>query len=350
MDFYRKAFRSMERASDVNFNVTLELAQAMIDNTTVYNLFEFDSEEDLLHSHQECIFHQGRSNTEKVLETEYDRFCRKMVNFACLVQNPIAFILFYTPMKIMNPLPVGREFLLQYIEYHRENKEKFLTFNGSICYNNGQAIRCIGTWRSFENMESMQRMYNNWSRCYRHLNILPYTGACRACTRNVSNSISEPCQTCKALRFSFPNVTTVGNLFCVKSFKDVIAGIKNEMKDTYQRRSCLGLQPLEVRIVRKYLLNGVGKSVAKIEADFQLWVMILLSVNLFLRFDECCELKLENFEREMFTIETDKVQKLAVWIKGKCDKTRNLFAIRENVDFFDLDVLPVLMIYIQKKS
>ena len=55
----------------------------------------------------------------------------------------------------------------------------------------------------------------------------------------------------------------------------------------------------------------------------------LLSVNLFLRFEECCELKLENFEREMFTIETDKVQNLAVWIKGKCDKTRNLLAIRE---------------------
>ena len=77
--------------------------------------------------------------------------------------------------------------------------------------------------------------------------------------------------------------------------------------------------------------------------------MTLLSVNLFLRFDKCCELKLKDFKPEIFTIGTDEVLNPLLWNTGKCDKIRNLFAMQENVEFFDLDVLPVQMIYIKEK-
>ena len=77
MYFYRKAFRSIEQASDIDFIVLLELAQSMIDNTSVYNLVEFESKEDLFCSHQECIFHQGGSNSEKVKKLNMKDFVAK---------------------------------------------------------------------------------------------------------------------------------------------------------------------------------------------------------------------------------------------------------------------------------
>ena len=75
--FYRKAFRGREQASDVDFILTLELAQLMIDNTLVYNLVEFENKEDLFRSHQECIFHQGQPNSEKVKKLNMKDFIAK---------------------------------------------------------------------------------------------------------------------------------------------------------------------------------------------------------------------------------------------------------------------------------
>ena len=156
-------------------------------------------------------------------------------------------------------------------------------------------------------------MYNNWSHFFRHLNILPYSSTYKACTKNVGNSILEPWQTCKALRFSFLDITTVGNLFYIKNFKDQIVGFKNQMKDTYRQRSRIGLQPLELHVIIDYLLSESGKIESKIESYFQLWIKILLPMNLFLQFDKCCDIKLHNFEQEIFTIEVVKVE---IWHYG----------------------------------
>ena len=121
------------------------------------------------------------------------------------------------------------------------------------------------------------------------------------------------------------------------------------MKDQYKRRTCIGLQPIEVRKIRSYLLNPTGKTPEQIEEDFQLWVMIILSITLFLRFDEVCNLKMSDFEQERFSFDRTGIRGLALYIKGKCDKLKHLFAIRENTSYFDIDPIPVLLIYIIKR-
>ena len=350
MEFFRKKFGKMELASKANFDTTLHLALDMIENTTVYNFVTFDSPEEMFSIHESNIFNPTRENAKKIRLSEYDNFRRKLVNFSCLVNDPIPFLMFYTPLMIANPLPVNREFILQFIDYNRSCKTKVLTYNGSPCTNNGTPVMCIESWRSFENLEALQRMYNNYSQCYHHLSMLPYRSACKVCTINVADGFMEPCQTCKALRFSYPNVTTVGNIFCLKTFTDELGRIKNKMKDTYKRRSCIGLQPSELRTIRTYLLSDIGKAKHKAEYDFQLWVMILLSVTLFLRFDEICNMKVSDFENNMFTLTESRIDNLSIWIKGKCDIRRNLFALRANKEYFDLNILPALMLYINKMN
>ena len=76
--------------------------------------------------------------------------------------------------------------------------------------------------------------------------------------------------------------------------------------------------------------------------------MIIVSVALFLRFDECCNLEYAHFEQELFTVMNNNVQTLAVYIKGKTDVKRNLLSISQNKEFFDLCPVSTLLLYIGK--
>jgi hypothetical protein len=49
--------------------------------------------------------------------------------------------------------------------------------------------------------------------------------------------------------------------------------------------------------------------------------MMLLGIKLFLRADELINMKVEQFRTECFEVdvEVERVEKLVVWVKGKCD-------------------------------
>ena len=246
MDLYRQPFKNEELASSTNSTATLNLARTYIAEKHMYNFVQASSEKELLDVHADIIYPSNRSYTEKVKKTESICFCLRMANFACLVQDSFAFVLFYTPLKVANPPPLTKEFILKYIEYHRLSLDHELTYNGRICTNDGVAIKCVGTWKSPENLEAFRRMHNNYSKCHRHLDILKYNKACSICVENLSQDINEPCHTCKAMRFVYPNVTSIGNIFKDPLFASKINGFIREMREAFQRRTCIGLQPLEV--------------------------------------------------------------------------------------------------------
>ena len=343
MELYRKKFKDMELASGVKFHTTMALANDILNHNQAFNYYFFDSDQDMYECHRAGIFNSNRSNPEGVEKKEYDRFRSSVVNFACLINDPAPLLLFYTPLKVLNPPPLTEEFILSYITYHRQSKDFVLEANG-------HSVNCIDTWHSFENLEAFQRKYNNWSNCYKHLGKLPFEAACTSCTKNVTAGQNEPCDTCKALKHNYPLVMPHGNPFCNKSFASVIVDIKNDMKESFERRSCMGLQPIQVRQIRSYLLDSTGKTIIECEYHVKLWIMILLSILLFLRFDECCSMKLSHFEKELFCVTEDKILSLAVWVKGKTDKVRQLLAIRHNAAFFEFDLVPLLMIYTVKEK
>ena len=78
--------------------------------------------------------------------------------------------------------------------------------------------------------------------------------------------------------------------------------------------------------------------------------MILVSVVLFLRFDEVCDIELSHFEKEMFTVRNSDIQNLAVYVQGKTDDKQHLLSLVTNKYFFDLDVISTLLIYIAKRK
>ena len=86
----------------------------------------------------------------------------------------------------------------------------------------------------------------------------------------------------------------------------------------------MGLQPLQVHQIRLYLLDFTGKTRTECEYHIQLWIMILLSIVLFLRFDECCSMKMSHFEKELFALQIKKFYHLQYGLKEK------LYAIIKN--------------------
>ena len=139
--------------------------------------------------HGQVIFSPTREKCKKLKEVEYDGFRKSMANFACLVNEPLAFLLFYTPFKVANPIPLSHQFITKYIEYHRKGSDTPLIFNELPCYNNGSPIMCVGSWNSFENIKKLGRMHNNYSNCYLHLGALPYSEKCVSCLHNTTNGI-----------------------------------------------------------------------------------------------------------------------------------------------------------------
>ena len=76
--------------------------------------------------------------------------------------------------------------------------------------------------------------------------------------------------------------------------------------------------------------------------------MILLSIHLFLRFDECCNIKDEDFCMDLFTLREKGMKYLAVKIKGKADKTNKYLSIITNVEFSNFHIIFMLMIHMGK--
>ena len=181
MDFYGTKFQNMELASQRNFETTMNLAKELIESTEGYGFAEFNSIEEMYNIHEINIFNPSKSMVKFLKSIEYDGFRKMMVNFSCLVNDSIGFILFYTPMKIANPKPVSREFIVKFIEYHRKKKNVQLTYHGSPCFNDSKPVMCVESWHLYETLGALRRMYNNWSKCYLHLGFLPYSKACKRC-------------------------------------------------------------------------------------------------------------------------------------------------------------------------
>ena len=78
--------------------------------------------------------------------------------------------------------------------------------------------------------------------------------------------------------------------------------------------------------------------------------MILLAINLFLRFDEVCNVKIGDFDEQTFLILESGIQNPSIYVKGKSDKKKHLFALRQNKQFCNVSILPVLLLYIARKK
>ena len=165
-----------------------------------------------------------------------------------------------------------------------------------------------------------------------------YLDVCSDCLREwSSNSSSIGCMQHAYKR----KIIRGGNPRNSKEVKQML-GIVNKETENHVVRGAYQLIPIEMRAIRKMLL-----STNKIE-DLQCWVMILISVKLYLRAEEVCTIRLDHFLKEWFVIDevSNKVKALALKIKGKTDEDWLRFFIYRSDDCPEFCAMRHLLVYL----
>jgi hypothetical protein len=109
-------------------------------------------------------------------------------------------------------------------------------------------------------------------------------------------------------------------------------------------KGALQLTPKQVREIREYLTRPGPDSFRR----FQLWVMFLMGIRLFLRFDEVTDVEMAHFRIQCFAVlESEiRIDKLVLFVNGKADLediTLSIFRDDENKEFC---LVRALLIYL----
>ncbi|KAL7562739.1 hypothetical protein ACA910_013241 [Epithemia clementina (nom. ined.)] len=80
----------------------------------------------------------------------------------------------------------------------------------------------------------------------------------------------------------------------------------------------------------------------------QLWVLILLAIRLFLRAEEVCEIKIDQFRSECTILheEQGRVDQIVLWIKGKTDTEEQCLSLFRDDDNTEFCPVRALLVYI----
>jgi hypothetical protein len=108
---------------------------------------------------------------------------------------------------------------------------------------------------------------------------------------------------------------------------------------TYEAKGCSQLLPIELRGLQRKL------TCTQSIVDLQTWTIIILATALFLRHDEFHKIKVDNFVLSLFMVLKNKIQALAVKVKGKKDNREVTLLIYANDDYPELCPVRALLVY-----
>jgi hypothetical protein len=212
-----------------------------------------------------------------------------------------------------------------YMMYKTQSTTLKLTRQGQDVLNIfNEPVFCTGSWKDPGNCVQFLTAI---SRIHSSLNQREaYLETCEACIESYKeNSLSTGCH-CHPGQFRFwrrgnPRFSErVQNAF--HAAKDICSA--HVVKGSYQ------LLPKEVRAIRTNLLS-TGK-----QDDLQLFCIVLLSIYMFLRHDECHHMKVDDILPQFSSVEKHRVINLCIRIQGKTDK------IPQNMILWSYDDCPAL--------
>jgi hypothetical protein len=204
-----------------------------------------------------------------------------------------------------------------YMKYKTQPKGDHLTKDGQPVLDSlGIPVVCTGDWKDPGNS---YQFLSAMSRIHRSINQRDsYSETCDACVESYkNNNLSTGCHHHPG-RFM---VWRRGNPRTSETVQNALHSAKANCSSHVVKGS-YPLLPQEVRAIRDNLLSS-GKS-----EDLQLFCIMLTSIYLFLRHDECHKIKVEDFRPEYSSVEQHRVNHLCVQIKGKTDNVpKNMITI-----------------------
>jgi hypothetical protein len=147
---------------------------------------------------------------------------------------------------------------------------------------------------------------------YDHLRVL-YVPKCTDCWAANQNHDYETngYRSCLT-HMGRPRLIEVGCVTDSQPFKDEMILSKKKLRMVHRVRGCTGLLPGDLRDLRDELVGADRQG-------FQIYVMILQGINLFLRASELISIRMEDFREQLFIVNEDHVRGISIAVDGKSD-------------------------------
>ena len=309
----------------------------------------------------------SHDGTDKSLP-QYNKYWGELGRFAFLIGDYITATICHDDLRPADPLPANPNTIglfYHYKSFTRLNRVKDLS-NHHVQYTNGphKGQFIVGSCSMVANGD---RKKGGWSdpsnirKCRVALRTLhrafcagefpnAYYAACSKCIkrnealagkinwRNTEQRRFECCDTC-----TFHKVKARGDptyeLKCAARFQRV----HNMLKDKHRARGALHMTTHQVRVIREHIMS-CGSDLKYL----QLWTMILMGIQLFLRAEEVTSICLEQFRMESWKVYEKEahVDQIVLWVKGKCDVEEQSLAIYRDDENPEFCLVRTLLVYI----
>ncbi|KAI9341777.1 hypothetical protein DFJ73DRAFT_535037 [Zopfochytrium polystomum] len=286
----------------------------------------------------------GRNSLEPDSQREYTKHWDGLRNFCIFIGDYESLMILQKTRQLPSCPAVKADTVYMYVNFKAGER-------GSVLLNpesnepvlvGGDPITCEGTWRDLLNVEQFQSAVSVLHRA-----------------RGNDGSYHEPCRRCLAAKIKSrtgcarhagePKLFRTGNPCESDSFRSMAKGLKKNMGDYFPHGdSALSLFDL-IRIRTALLRRGT-------RADLQLWVMIIVSVKLFLRSDEILGLAFDSNAGTRNYVFWDcssvsgdgALDVLAFSIRGKCDRAPTTLLLYRDDQFPELCPIRAILQYVHE--
>jgi hypothetical protein len=291
----------------------------------------------------------------------YMQTLKQLSQFSLLVRCDQSSLLLFREVCADMPGPIVPSTLCAFLSYKILKVGEFVTHHSTgtrVADYRGIPIRAEGGWNCSTNLEATTSAIKHLCNLYPSLlgEMLPYQAACPHCIELYSlqqndpatrTSVPQPCLQCSVVHGQTAQIIPKGCVLNDQGVIDHIAKLKVQMR-AHVRMGCVQLMPSDVRQIRDHLLNQrPGERVFSLN-NLQIYCMLLVGINLFLRSEELLQLQFSDFVPAYTFFQSDKgkIQGLVFKVQGKSDHQVQYLRLWANNSHPELCPVIHLLIYI----
>ena len=218
----------------------------------------------------------------------------------------------------------------------------------------GHPIVAEGGWNEGSTLEALHSALGHLHNLYPELfgTKLAYKPDCPACAKLFSQHVDpasspRPCNQCFAVHGITSQVLARGCVLNDGGFQKHLFYMQKLMKQ-HLSEGCIQLLPKDVRDFRSHLLHESPADRFASLKNLQVYCMILVGINLFLRSDELLKLEFSHFIPALtcFNEGDKKINYLVFQVKGKSDVHLHHLKLWANQSHLELCPVTHLLVYI----
>jgi hypothetical protein len=260
-------------------------------------------------------------------KTEYHQIWNQVRSFAVVREDYQSACILTREMCPFNPLPVRPSTLCEYMKFKYQKAGTIVCEYGTdtpILIKHGpgsdecEILEATGDWHAPMVINKFRAAMKYLHRMYTHLRE-GYIPSCSYCVTINQDHVGtgmylacpqhagRPCLLESGCPVNSVPFTDECKLASIRMMEHIPVG-------------ALCLLPGDIRDLRRALLGSDLQS-------YQVYVMILLGVKLFLRSSELLSLRMEQFEQKLYIVNEEEVRAVALYIQGKSDRQKKYLYI-----------------------